>query len=93
MDTSGTIFSRKRTAENEILETVALLAAGNRISSLTRVKGHKEATILGWLREAAHHAEGGEEVLRKDYRIKRGQLEALWASVGNKGEKKLSGNA
>lgn len=86
--TSGTIFYRKRTSEQEILETLALLAEGNRISSLTRVKGHKEDTILKWLREAAGHAAEVEEVLLKEYRIKRGQLDGLWLYVGNKGEKK-----
>jgi transposase-like protein len=90
VETSGTIFYRKRTSEHEILETLALLAEGNRISSLTRVKGHKEDTILGWLREAARHAASVEEVLMKDFRIKRGQLDGLWLYVGNKGEKKLS---
>jgi transposase-like protein len=88
--TSGTIFYRKRTPEHEILETLALLAEGNRISSLTRVKGHKEDTILSWLREAAQHSGEVEEVLMKDFRIKRGQLDGLWLYIGNKGEKKLS---
>lgn len=90
VETSGTIFYRKRTPEHEILETLALLAEGNRISSLTRVKGHKEDTILSWLREAARYAGEVEAVLMKDYRIKRGQLDGLWLYVGNKGEKKLS---
>jgi hypothetical protein len=49
--------------------------------------------ILEWLREAAQHAEALEEVLMKDFRIQRGQLDGLWAYVGNKGEKKLPGNA
>lgn len=93
VETTGTIFYRKRTPEEEILETLALLAEGSRISSLTRVKGHKEDTILSWLREAARHTEALEEVLMKDYQIKRGQLDGLWAYVGNKGEKKLPGNA
>ena len=93
VETSGTIFYRKRRPEHEILETLALLAEGNRISSLTRVKGHKEDTILSWLREAARHTEELEEVLMKDYQIQRGQLDGLWAYVGNQGEKKLSGNA
>jgi transposase-like protein len=93
VETTGTIFYRKRTPEHEMLETLALLAEGNRISSLTRVKGHKEDTILSWLREAARHTVELEEVLMKDYRIKRGQLDGLWAYVGNKGEKKLPGNA
>ena len=93
VETTGTIFYRKRTPEQEILETLALLAEGNRVSSLTRVKGYKEDTILEWLREAAQHAEALEEVLMKDFRIQRGQLDGLWAYVGNKGEKKLPGNA
>jgi len=92
VETTGTIFYRKRTPEDEILETLALLAEGSRISSLTRVKGYKEDTILGWLCEAARHTEKLEEVLMKDYQIKRGQLDGLWAYVGNKGEKKLPGN-
>jgi hypothetical protein len=36
--TSGTLFYRKRTAEKEILERLALLAKGSRISSIARVK-------------------------------------------------------
>lgn len=89
-ETLGTIFYRKRTPEHEILETLAFLAEGSRISSLARVKGHKEDTILQWLREAAQHAEQLEEVLMAEFRVARGQLDALWAYVRNKGEKKLS---
>lgn len=88
--TTGTIFFRKRTPEHEILETLALLAEGNRISSLARAKGFKEDTILAWLREAGHHAEQIEDVLMAEFKVKRGQLDALWAYVGHKGEKKLS---
>ena len=89
-ETTGTLFFRKRTPKHEILETLALLAEGNRISSLSRVKGFKEDTILAWLREAAQHAEAVDEVLMAKFRIRRGQLDALWAYVGNKGEKTLS---
>jgi len=90
--TTGTLFYRKRTSEHEILETLALLAEGSRISSLSRAKGIKEDTILTWLREAAQHAEDLEDVLMADFKVKRGQLDALWGYVRNKGEKKLSGN-
>lgn len=83
-ETRGTIFYRKRTPEHQILETLALLAEGNRISSLTRAKGYKEDTILEWLREAATHAEQVEAVLMRDFKVKRGQLDALWAYVGRK---------
>jgi transposase-like protein len=89
-ETTGTIFYRKRTAEHEILETLALLAEGSRISSLTRAKGFKEDTILAWLRQAAQHGEALDEVLMKDFKIQRGQLDALWSYVQNKGEKKVT---
>ena len=92
-ETYGTPFYGKRTPASEILETLAFLAEGNRISSLTRVKGHKEDTILKWLRDAAKHTEAVEEELMRHHRIKRGQLDGLWLYVGNKGEKKLPRNA
>ena len=89
-ETRGTIFYRKRTPAPEILETLALLAEGNRISSLSRVKGFKEDTILAWLRAAAQHAEQVEAVLLAEFQVKRAQLDALWAYVGHKGAKKVS---
>ena len=91
-ETRGTIFYRRRVPADEIIETLAFLAEGSRISSLTRVKGYKEDTILAWLRDAAEHAEAIEEELMAKYQIERGQLDSLWAYVGNKGEKKLPGN-
>ena len=89
-ETKGTIFYRRRTAEDEIIDTLALIAEGNRISSLARVKGHKEDTIIAWIRAAGQHAEEIEEVLLSEHRLTRGQIDGLWAYVGNKGEKKLS---
>ena len=89
-ETCGTIFYGKRTPEHEILETLAFLAEGTRISSVSRVKGHKEDTIVQGLRQAAQHAAQLEAVLMAEFKVKRGQLDALWAYVRNKGEKKVS---
>jgi len=89
-ETKGTIFYRRRTPEDEIIETLALIAEGSRISSLARAKEHKEDTIIDWIREAGQHAEAIEEVLLSEYHLTRGQIDGLWAYVGNKGEKKLS---
>ena len=86
--TKGTIFYRRRTPMEEILEVLAFLAEGVRISTLTRVKGHKEDTILEWLREAAAHVGQIEALLLANYQLERGQLDAMWSYVGNKGEKK-----
>ncbi len=89
-ETKGTLFYRRRTPEDEIIDTLAHIAEGNRISSLVRTKGHKEDTIIDWIREAGKHAEAIEEVLLADHQLTRGQIDGLWAYVGNKGEKKLS---
>ena len=87
VETKGTLFYRRRVAESDILKALAQLAEGARISSVSRTTGHKEDTILAWLREAAQQVEAVEAVLLADYRITRGQLDGLWAYVGNKGEK------
>ena len=87
-ETIGTLFYRKRTPADKLLETLAFIAAGNRISSLTRVKGPKEDTILTWLREAAQPVDAVNAVLLKDFQIKRGQLDGMWLFIQNKGQKK-----
>jgi len=87
-ETTGTLFANRKTPENEILDCLAAIAEGMRISSLSRVKGIKEDTILDWIRSAGEHAESIETVLLANYELSRGQLDGLWSYVGNKGEKK-----
>lgn len=89
-ETKGTLFFRKHAPMEQILEVLALLAEGNRISTLTRVKGIKEDTILRWLREAAKHSQEIDEALMKDFHLKRAQIDGLWSFVQNKGEKKAT---
>ena len=86
--TKGTIFYRRRTPMPEILKVLALTAEGTRISTLARIKGHKEDTILNWLEEAGNHTSSIKAALLANYQLERGQLDALWSYVGNKGEKK-----
>lgn len=86
-ETHGTVFYRRQASRETILETLALLAEGVRISSIARAKGIKEDTILDWLRVAARQAAEVEEALLKDYRISEAQLDALWTYVGHKGHK------
>ncbi|NJN54777.1 MAG: IS1 family transposase [Anaerolineae bacterium] len=90
--TKGTIFYRRRIPMEEILEAIAMIAEGMRISSVARVKGHKEDTIGDWLQEAGQHAEKVESLLLANYQVERGQLDGLWSYVGNKGAKKLFRN-
>src|SRR5690606_1140999 len=80
----GTMFYNRKTEEKDILECLALLAEGVRISSISRSKGFKEDTILSFLREAAHHAEEVEAILLNDYEISQVQIDGLWTYVGHK---------
>ena len=85
----GTLFYQRKTKEKDILECLALLAEGTRISSISRAKGIKEDTILSFLREAALHTEQIEAILLNEYRISRGEIDGLWTYVGRKKEKKI----
>lgn len=89
VETQGTLFYRRRTSAENILEALALIAEGSRVSSIARVKGHKEDTILDWLREAACHVAAIEAALLARYTLKRGQLDAMWSYIKRKREKRV----
>ena len=78
------MFYNRKTEEKDILECLALLAEGVRISSISRSKGFKEDTILSFLREAARHAEQVEAILLNDYQINQVQIDGMWTYVGHK---------
>ena len=42
---------------------------------------------MDWLRTAADHVERIEALLLANYKLTRAQLDAMWAYVGNRGEK------
>ena len=83
-ENTGTIFyglahSGQGDYPKEIIETLALVVEGSRVSNLSRVKGYKEETIRNWLQQAAEHVERVEDVLMQEYEIDRGQLDGLWS--------------
>jgi transposase-like protein len=86
-ETKGTVFHGKQHDEETILECLALLAERNSLAAIHRVKGIKEETVSAWLQQVAPQMERIEEILLKDYRLSRAQLDALWTYVGHKGEK------
>ena len=85
--TRGTLFYRRRTAQKDIVETLAILADRGSIAGAARVKGVKEDTVSAWARAAAEHWENLEAILLKDYHLSRAQIDALWTFVSHKGEK------
>jgi transposase-like protein len=87
VETIGTVFSGRRRSQETIIECLALLAERNSLAAIHRVKGVKEETVMDWLRTAAAHVERIEALLLANYTLSRAQLDAMWAYVGNKGEK------
>ena len=71
METTGTLFYGKHSPRKDILETLAMFA-----ESISRVKGFKEDTIMGRLREATEHVKAVEAVLMQFRWLK---LDGLWA--------------
>ena len=86
-ETRGTVFHGKRHDEQTILDCLAMLADRNSLAAIRRVKGVKEETLTAWVKQLAPQMEQLEEVLLRDYRLSRAQLDALWTYVGHKGEK------
>jgi transposase-like protein len=87
VETIGTVFYNRHRPQETIIDCLALLAERNSLAAIHRVKGVKEETVLDWLRTAADHVERIEALLLANYQLTRAQLDALWAYVGNKGEK------
>lgn len=87
VETLGTVLYGRRRSQETIIECLALLAERNSLAAIHRVKGVKEETLMAWLRIAAAHVEQIEALLLANYKLTRAQLDAMWAYVGNKGEK------
>jgi transposase-like protein len=87
VETIGTVFFNRHRPQETIIECLALLAERNSLAAIHRIKGVKEETVMDWLRTAADHVERIEALLLATYQLTRAQLDAMWAFVGNKGEK------
>lgn len=88
VETKGTVFHGKQYDEATIIECFAMLAERNSLAAIHRIKGIKEETVSAWLLQAAPQMELIEQVLLRDHKMSRAQLDALWTYVGHKGEKK-----
>lgn len=87
-ETKGTVFHGKQYDERTIIECFAMLAERNSLAAIHRIKGIKEETVSAWLVEAAPQMERIEQLLLRDHKMSRAQLDALRTYVGHKGEKK-----
>ena len=60
-----------------------MLAERNSLAAIHRIKGIKEETVMAWLKYAASQMEPVEELLIKDHKLTRVQLDALWSYLGH----------
>jgi transposase-like protein len=87
VETIGTVFCGRHGSQHTIIECLALLAKRNSLAAIHRLKGVKQETVMAWLRIAAADVERIEALLLANYKLRRAQLDAMWAYVCNKGEK------
>jgi transposase-like protein len=78
-ETKGTDFHGKQYDEQTIIECCAMLAERNSLAAIHRIKGIKEETVSAWLVEVAPQLEQIEQILFRDHKMSRTQLDALWA--------------
>jgi len=87
VENKGTIFYGCHHSQKTILDMLSLLAERNSLTSIHRVFGIKEETVMEWLRKAADHVQEVEDMLLTGYHLDRVQLDAMWGYVWHKGEK------
>ncbi len=86
-ETNGTMFYRCQHPEQMIVECLAMIGDRNSLAAIRRIKKVKEETVGRWIERAASHVNQFEEYIVRNRQLSRVQLDALWTSVGHKGEK------
>lgn len=90
--TRGTPFYLLKTNWADIIEALAAVAMGAPPEAIAEAKKIKVETVLRWIQRAGKHAEAVEEILLRNFRVTRVELDERWSYVKNKGEKRMSGN-
>ena len=73
------LFANDITGVADIMETLALLATGVSLQSLSQVKGFKQDTVQEWLKTANNYPLIIEAYLTSKYKLSRQQLERMWS--------------
>lgn len=82
METTNTIFYRKRVAAETIWQVLKALAEGLGIRATGRVFDLDPDTVKEWLRQAAEHMERVSHYLIHDLHLTQVQVDELWALLG-----------
>ncbi len=73
------LFAHEITNVSDIMETLALLATGVGLQSISQVKGFEKDAVLEWLKTANEYRLIIETYLTSKYKLSRQQLERMWS--------------
>ena len=73
------LFADDITDVADIMETLALLATGVSLQSISQVKGFEQDTVLEWLKTAIGYRLIIETYLTSKYKLSRQQMERMWS--------------
>ena len=83
-DRTNTAFFDLRTKDEKILIGLKMVIKGMSLRSIAEILNVKLDTVRGWLERAAEHSEEVNNVLLKDLKVSKVELDELWTFVKNK---------
>lgn len=89
-DRKDTIFYDLRTDEKTILLALKMLVKGMSLRGVSEALNVKLDTVRKWLQLAAQHSEKVNQILMKDIKVTRVELDELWTFVKKKQLRKRS---
>jgi IS1 family transposase/transposase-like protein len=83
-ETRETVFFDLRTSEDKVMMALKMLLVRVDLAGIGFVLGVTEATVLGWLRRAAHHAGAINHHLLRALPVTHVQLDEMWNFIARK---------
>jgi IS1 family transposase len=83
-ETRATVLFARRTSADKIMMALKMLLVRVDLAGLSFVLGVTEATVLGWLRRAAHHADASNRPLLRALPVTQGQLDEMGHFIARK---------
>src|SRR5215471_11400365 len=83
-ETREPVFFDLRTAEDKIMMALKMLLVRVDLAGISFVLGVTEATVLGWLRRAAHHADAINRPLLRALPVTQVQLDEMGNFIARK---------
>lgn len=83
-ETRETVFFDLRTSEDKVMMALKMLLVRVDLAGIGFVLGVTEATVLSWLRRAAHHADAINHHLLRALPVTHVQLDEMWNFIARK---------